>query len=145
METLRILSEAGVPTGLALAPMVPRLGVEGLAEHVAAAAAAGARYAFAVLLRLPAEVLPVFRHRLEEVLPESAGAVLAALEEMRAGNLQESRFGQRMRGVGARFQAIHDLFALLCRKHGLLRAGDEGLEGLRPRPRQALLFDEPGP
>ena len=81
----RELSRAGVPTGLALAPFIPRLGEEHLAELVAAAAEAGARSAFLLLLRLPAEVLEVFRHRLEERLPDRAAAILAALSEMKAG------------------------------------------------------------
>ena len=109
------------------------------------AAAAGARQAFTVLLRLPAEVLPVFQRRMEEVLPGRAAPVLAALTEMRAGALQESRFTRRMRGEGERYRALAKLIDILCRKHGLELRGDEGLESLRPRARQAQLFDEPGP
>jgi len=145
METLRALAAAGIPTGLALAPLVPRLSEGGLGDHIAAAAEAGARLAFSVLLRLPAEVLPVFRKRMEEALPEQVEPVLSALTEMRAGALQESRFGRRMRGEGARYRALQDLIGVLCRRHGIALRGDEGLGSLRPRSRQGQLFDEAGP
>jgi DNA repair photolyase len=143
LATLAELARAGVPTGLALAPLVPGLGEEGLSGLVAGAARAGARYAFSVLLRLPAEVLPVFRKRLEEALPERAAPVLGALSEMRAGNLQEARFGRRMGGEGVRYRLLRELVTLLFKKNGLTSGGDEGLENarLRARPRQGLLFD----
>jgi DNA repair photolyase len=123
---------------------VPRLSETGLAELIRAAAAAGARAAFLVLLRLPAEVLPVFRHRLEESLPGQAEPILAALRAMRGGTLQESRFGRRMRGVDERFSVVEQLFRALCRRHGLVPAEREALEPLAvpPRPRQGELFGD---
>jgi len=145
LETLAQLARAGVPTGLALAPLVPGLSEQGLAELVAAAARAGAGHAFSVLLRLPAEVLTVFQRRLEEQLPGRAAAVLGALREMRGGHLQEARFGLRMRGEGVRYRALDELVTVLCRKQGLVRGGDVGLENARlpSRPRQGSLFDPP--
>ncbi|MEQ1891214.1 MAG: radical SAM protein [Planctomycetota bacterium] len=142
LAALSELARAGVPTGLALAPFVPRLSEEGLAELVAAAAEAGASSAFLVLLRVPAEVLEVFRHRLEERLPGRAAAILTALAEMRGGALQESRFGTRMRGVDPRFAAMQQLFRVLCLRHGLATAEREPLAILRApaQPRQGELF-----
>ena len=143
-EALRALSEAGIPTGLALAPLIPRLNDGDVPELLRRAREAGARYAFFVLLRLPAEVLPVFRERLEEALPERARAVLSALAQMRGGKLRESRFGERMRGRGPRYQAVADLFRLQCKRLGLCMAGDDELEERQPapRPRQPSLFED---
>ncbi|HEX6885285.1 MAG TPA: PA0069 family radical SAM protein [Planctomycetota bacterium] len=145
-ETLRALSDAGIPTGIALAPIVPRLNDADLPAQLERARAAGARAAFFLLLRLPAEVLDVFRERLVEAYPERAEAVLAALAEMRGGKLRESRFGERMRGHGPRYQLLEDLFRLHCRRLGLETGGDERLATTQPRARggQGLLF-EPGP
>jgi DNA repair photolyase len=143
-ETLRALSAAGIPTGIALAPLVPRLNDADVPAQLERAREAGARAAFLTLLRLPAEVLEVFRARLAEAFPERARAVLAALSEMRGGKLRESRFGERMRGRGPRFQLIEDLFRLHCRRLGLEPGGDERLAPLRPERGggQGLLFGE---
>jgi DNA repair photolyase len=143
-ETLRLLSAAGVPTGLALAPLVPRLNEAAVPELLARAREAGARQAFLVLLRLPAEVLPVFRVRLQEALPLRAASVLRALGEMRAGRLQESRFGARMRGSGPRFELVQALFRAQCRRLGLACSGEEELATLSAlrAPAQGSLFDQ---
>ncbi len=142
-DTLRALADAGVPAGLALAPLVPHLNEAQIPELLERARAAGARFAFLTLLRLPAEVLEVFRERLEEAFPLRARSVFSALAEMRAGRLQESRFGERMRGRGARFQLAQDVFRLHCRRLGIEAAGDAGLRPLggRANPRQQLLFE----
>lgn len=149
-ETLRNLAAAGVPTGVALAPLVPGLNESDVPRILARARAAGATHAFLTLLRLPAEVLPVFRTRLEEALPHRARHVFAALSDVRAGRLGESRFAHRMRGRGPRWEATRRLFELQCRRLGLA-VGDGG--GLRPMlsssatarrqtSRQTLLFEE---
>jgi DNA repair photolyase len=141
-EALRELSAAGIPTGIALAPIVPRLNDADVPRQLERAKAAGARAAFFLLLRLPAEVLEVFRQRLTEAFPERARAVLAALAEMRGGKLREGRFGERMRGHGARYQLLEDLFRLHCRRLGLEGGGDERLGTLRPRHRGGQAFEE---
>jgi DNA repair photolyase len=118
-ETLRVLSDAGIATGVAIAPLVPALNDRDIPRLLERAAAAGARRAFLTLLRLPGEVLPVFRERLAAGLPERAPAVLAALDEARRGRLGESRFGERMRGHGERFGLAVQLFHAFGRRHGI--------------------------
>ena len=143
-ETLRILSEAGVATGIMIAPLVPRLNDTQVPELLERARAAGARSAASMLLRLPAEVLDVFRERLTEALPERAPSVLSSLAEMRSGKLRESRFGERMRGHGPRFQLVEDLFRLHCRRLGLAGWEEERVPPARPVPAsvQRSLFEE---
>jgi len=59
-----------VPVGFALAPLIPGLHDSQVPEILERARAAGARSAFLVLLRLPAEGAPVFEERLRARLPE---------------------------------------------------------------------------
>jgi DNA repair photolyase len=119
LETIAQLSAAGVPTGVMVAPLIPGLNDREIPEILSAAARADAVTASMTLLRLPREVLPVFRDRLEAALPDRAGKVWNGLREMRDGRLNDAGFGTRMRGRGARWQAIRDLFALHCRRLGL--------------------------
>lgn len=117
-ETLRALSDAGIETGVSVSPIIPGLNDEDMAEVLARAHEAGARYAFHTLLRLPAEVKPVFLTRLREALPLRADKVEHAVREMRSGELYDSRFGARMRGAGPRWEAIDKLFQLQCKRLG---------------------------
>src|SRR6185436_5532004 len=105
-ETLRALSDAGIPTGIALAPVIPGLNDTDIAELLERAKEAGASRAFMTLLRLPREVLPVFQERLQQSFPERARKVQSQLMETRGGKMQESAFGMRFSGKGPRWQVI---------------------------------------
>lgn len=142
-ETLRALSEAGVPVGVAVAPVLPGLNDSDVPEVLERAAAAGATSAFLILGRLTRDVRPVFEERLRAAFPERAERVLAGLEDARAGQSSEERggFGSRMRGAGPRWETIQQLFTVHCRRLGLRTGREEELDVLRPEnPRQGELF-----
>jgi hypothetical protein len=86
----------------------------------------------------------VFEERLRATFPLRAEKVLNALREMRGGRLNNAAFGERMRGEGARYDTIRQLFALHCRKLGLsterLSGVHEGAAQSEPAPRQRELF-----
>ncbi len=124
-ETLRILREAGVPVGVGVAPILPGLNDDQVPEILERAAEAGADTAFKILLRLPAEVLPVFTSRLEEAVPLRAKKVKHAILEMRGGTMNDPRFGSRMRGSGPRWALVEALFDKTCARLGLNTARDE--------------------
>lgn len=141
-ETLRALAQAGVPTGVSISPLIPGLNDAQIPQILGCAREAGARAAFMLLLRLPANVGSVFRERLRAALPERAERVLAAWQETRH---RGGRFGERMRGRGARWEATLRLFELSARRLGFEEFGDERrAEPLRSpsaAPRQGELFD----
>ena len=117
-ETLRLLSAAGIRTGVGVAPVIPGLNESQISAVLERARSAGATSAFMTLVRLAGQTLPVFRERLEQAFPQRATKVWNAIQQVRGGKSNESRFGLRMRGVGARWDAIHDLFDLECRRLG---------------------------
>jgi DNA repair photolyase len=125
-ETLAAIARAGIPCGVSLAPLIPGLNDADVARLLERARAAGARTAFTTLVRLPAEVAPVFEARVREALPERWSKIEHALREMRGGALNDPRFGERMRGHGARYEAIQRLFELQCQRLGL-NADEAGL------------------
>ncbi len=146
-DTLRLLTDAGVPTGVAIAPVIPGLNDPDIPELLERAHAAGARRAFLILLRLPGEVLPVFRERIASALdPARVRKIEHAVRELRGGGgrMNDSRFGARFRGQGPRWQAIEALFELHCRRLGLAQGealGDVAAPTTFARPtRQLALF-----
>jgi len=126
--------------GVAVAPLIPGLNDFQVPEILERARAAGASSAFLVLLRLPAEVRPVFEERLRASFPERAEKVLSALREMRGGALYRSGFGERMRGEGPRWEAVHQLFSVQCRRLGLDLDDRRGAGPVPPREQQLDLF-----
>jgi DNA repair photolyase len=115
---LRALSAAGIATGVSVSPVIPGLSDDQIPEILERAREAGAQRAFMVMLRLPAEVRPVFLERLHEAVPLRAGKVISAIEQSRGGQLYDPRFGQRMRGQGPRWAAIEALFLANKRRLG---------------------------
>ena len=125
-ETLAALSEAGVETGIAVSPIIPGINDSDIAKLLARAREAGAKRAFLTMLRLPAEVLPVFEERLGEAFPLRAKKIWSAIEEMRGGRRNDSRFGARMAGSGPRWAAVERIFEVETRRLGF-NTGDEHL------------------
>jgi DNA repair photolyase len=145
LETVRRLAEAGIPTGVLLAPIIPGLNDEEIPRALAAAAEAGATHAGWVLLRLPGSVAAVFEERLRATLPERADRVMHRIRENRGGALYDGRFGVRQRGGGALAAAIGALFEAGARRAGLTTlpcaGGDLGTPFRRPRPQLDLFAD----
>jgi DNA repair photolyase len=137
-EALSCLSEAGIETGVALAPLIVGLNDRMIPEILERAHAAGARHAFTIALRLPAEVAPVFEARLRESYPQAAERVLSQIRQVRGGKLNDPRFGSRMRGAGPRWDAVAQLFDVTAARLGLNTKRIH--EPPRPRRGQLTLF-----
>ena len=122
-ETIRQLADAGIPTSVNVAPIIPGLNDSQMVEVLERAKEAGAQRAGMILVRLPKEVLPVFLERLDEAFPQRAGKVRRAILDMRGGKMNDADFGSRMEGKGPRWDAISNLFELTARRLGLATWG----------------------
>src|ERR1700678_1805710 len=100
LETIRALVEAGIPTNVMFAPVIPALNDEELENVLTAAKEAGALSAGYVLLRLPLEIKDLFREWLEESFPDRAKHVMSLVRQMRAGKDYDRNWHRRMRGTG---------------------------------------------
>jgi DNA repair photolyase len=118
-KAMRILSEAGIRVGVGVAPIIPGLNDDQIPEILKRAKENGATSAFRVLLRLAAEVKPVFIERLQEAFPDRSNKVLNAIRQVRGGKLYQSEFHKRMEGSGERWKVIEQLFDMTCKKVGL--------------------------
>ncbi len=88
---MRQLTDAGIPTGVLTAPIIPALNDHELESMLEAAAEHGARSAGYVLLRLPHEVEPLFVEWLRAHYEDRADHVLSLLRQLRGGSLYEGR------------------------------------------------------
>ncbi|MBW4050852.1 MAG: PA0069 family radical SAM protein [Proteobacteria bacterium] len=135
LEAVRRLNEAGVPTGVMVAPVIPALTDHEMEAILEACAAAGARWAGYVLLRLPHEVKDLFREWLAAHYPDRADHVMSLVRQMRGGKDYDPSFGTRMRGTGPLAELLRSRFQIACRRLGLGKG--------RPPPADTGLFRPP--
>jgi DNA repair photolyase len=109
------LAASGIPVGVMTAPVIPGLNDHELPALLSAAAASGATFAAYVPVRLPLAVRPLFADWLERHYPERKDKVLNRIRSMRGGELNDPRFGSRMRGEGLFADHIAQLFSISCR------------------------------
>lgn len=121
LRAVRLLAEAGVPVNVLVAPVIPGLTEHEMPAILEAAAAAGARRAGYVLLRLPYAVKDVFLQWLDDHEPGKKERVLARLRDLRGGRLYDASFGARMRGEGIFAEQIRRMFDVTARRAGLNR------------------------
>ena len=125
LETIRRLSEAGVPVGVSVSPVVPFLNEPELERILQAARDAGARHAFYTVLRLPGELAPLFTQWLQASYPERARRILGRLTDLRDPSgrtrLNDSRFHKRMKGQGHWADLLGLRFQIAARKLGFSR------------------------
>jgi DNA repair photolyase len=119
LEAIRILSEAGIPAGVNVAPVIPGLTDEEIPAIIEAARDAGARFAGMTPLRLPFAVKGLFEAWLEKHLPDRKEKILNRIRAIRGGRLNDPNFGSRMKGEGIFAEQIAGLFALGCKKAGI--------------------------
>ena len=122
LQTIRRLAAAGIPVGVSVSPVIPFLNEPELERVLEAAAEAGARSAFSIVIRLPWEVNPLFQQWLQQHFPERAARVMARIREMRGGADNSSRFGERMTGSGIWAQLLRQRFHKAADRLGLQRA-----------------------
>lgn len=119
IEAIRRLSEAGVPTAVLAAPLIPAINDAELERILDAAAAAGATEAGYVMIRLPLEILDLFKEWLLTHFPDRYRHVLSLVKEMHGGKEYDSTFGQRMSGSGPYAWTVARRFEIAAERLGL--------------------------
>jgi DNA repair photolyase len=116
---IKRLSEAGIPVGVNIAPVIPFLTDSELEPILEAAAANGALSAGYVLVRLPWEVRPIFKEWLEKHFPLKAEHVMSRIRDMRDGRENDPNFGSRMKGTGTLAELLSQRFKKAVKRYGL--------------------------
>jgi DNA repair photolyase len=119
MKAVKALSDAGIPVGVNVAPVIPGLTDSEIPEILKQAADHGAKSAAYIIMRLPYAVKDLFEEWVRRALPDSAEKILNRIREVRGGKLSDPRFHSRMTGEGELANTIKALFAASCKKYGL--------------------------
>jgi DNA repair photolyase len=145
LRTIRRLTDAGIPVGVSVAPVIPFVTEPELERVLEAARDAGAVSAHYVVLRLPWEVNPLFQEWLQAHFPERAQRVMNRVRDMRGGKEYDSDFSKRMHGEGVWADLIRQRFDKTAERLGMGRHGRrfDNLDGSRFK-RPVLMPPVPG-
>jgi len=119
LMAIRTLVEAGIPTHINVAPIVPGITDHEIEAILAAGAEAGAQTASFIPVRLPHEVAPLFRDWLDTHYPDRAGKVMSLIRSIRQDRDNDPDFFSRMRGSGPWAEMIRTRFRIACKRLGL--------------------------
>ncbi|MDS1138462.1 PA0069 family radical SAM protein [Nitratireductor indicus] len=119
LETVRALSEAGIPTSVMMGPVIPGLTDCEIERILESAVTAGAREAGYIILRLPLEVSPIFKDWLLRSAPDRYRHVLSLIRSMRGGKDYDAEWGKRMKGTGPYAWQIGRRFEIAAKRLGL--------------------------
>jgi len=100
LKTVESLSEAGIPTGVMMAPIIPGLNSHEILPLVREVADRGALKVGYTMVRLNGQLSDLFKEWLLRHYPDRANKVLSQIAHAHGGSLRDSRFGTRMRGEG---------------------------------------------
>lgn len=117
LDTLRRLSEAGIPTHAMLAPMIPGLNSHELLPLMKATSEAGALKASYITVRLNGQVRGLFEEWLELNYPNKKSKVMNSIKSTHGGKVNAFRYGIRMSGTGREAETLRQAFAVGNKKY----------------------------
>lgn len=112
LETVKTLSENGIPVNVMLAPIIPSINSHEILTMAKAVSDAGALSIGHIVVRLNGVIGEIFKDWINKTMPDRAEKVLNQIESCHGGQLSDSRFGTRMNGEGNIAKQINDLIKL---------------------------------
>lgn len=112
LRTIEVLAEKGIPVNVMLAPIIPGLNDHEILEMAQRVSALGAISIAYTMVRLNGDVAAIFEDWIRKNMPDRASRVLNRIKEVHGGQLNDSRFGTRMRGEGQVAEMVRQQFQL---------------------------------
>ena len=117
LRVLATLTQAGIPTGVMTAPIIPGLTDHEIPAMIEAAAQSGASTAGYTIVRLNGSIATIFEDWIRKNFPDRADKVLNQIKDCHGGQLGDSRFGKRMKGEGHYAEHIAQLHRIARQKY----------------------------
>jgi DNA repair photolyase len=117
LDTVKILSNHGIPVNVMLEPIIPGINSHEILSLAKAVSDHGALSIGHTIIRLNGAIGEIFIDWIQKTLPDKADKVLNQIKDCHGGQLNDSRYGKRMRGEGHIAKQIHDLIRLARLKY----------------------------
>lgn len=112
LETVKTLSEHGIPVNVMLAPIIPAINSHEILPLAKTVSEHGASSIAHTIVRLNGAIGEIFSEWIKKAMPDRAEKVLHQIENCHGGSLNDSRYGTRMRGEGKIAEQINTLVKL---------------------------------
>lgn len=109
---IEMLSKYKIPCGVMVAPIIPGINSHDIPAVLEQAGNAGAVSAGMTIVRLNGAVADIFKDWLYKNFPDRADKVWSQISECHGGEVNDSRFGVRMRGEGKIAESIAQLYSV---------------------------------
>ena len=119
LKVVETMAKNDIPTGIMNAPLIPGLNDHHMPDVLKAAAEAGAKWAGYTVVRLNGAIGPIFHDWLQKAFPDRAEKVWNLISACHDGQVNDSRWGNRIVGDGKFAELIRQQFILYTKKYGL--------------------------
>ena len=117
LKVIKELSNNRIAVNVMIAPIIPALNSHEIPEIIEAAANHGAKSAAYTIVRLNGSVAEIFEDWVIKNYPDRAEKVLNQIADCHGGQLNDSRYGKRIRGEGNIALSISRLFQLSRKRY----------------------------
>ena len=117
LQTVRKLSEHGIPVNAMLAPMIPGINSHEMLKLAKTVSEHGALSFGFTVVRLNGAIGQIFTDWIKSAMPDRAEKVLHLIQDCHGGSINDSRFGIRSRGEGKVAEQIHAMARLARQKY----------------------------
>jgi len=119
LALIKGLSEAGVRVGVMMGPMIPGLNEHEMQRIMQAAKENGASFSAYTFIRLNGAIKLLFHDWLYKNFPGRADKVWHLIEQSHNGQVNDSRWGVRMRGEGSIADMVNQSYKKYSKLYGL--------------------------
>ncbi|MDP5044666.1 MAG: PA0069 family radical SAM protein, partial [Leeuwenhoekiella sp.] len=133
LETVKKLTDMGVPVRVMTAPIIPGINSHEVLPLIKAAADHGASSVGYTVVRLNGAIGGIFEKWIRSAMPDRADKVLNQIAACHGGNLNDSQYGRRMKGSGEFANQIQAQMELGRKKY---------LKGREKEPLNCDLFEQ---
>ncbi|MBJ7879745.1 PA0069 family radical SAM protein [Gelidibacter salicanalis] len=117
LETVKILSDNGIPVNVMMAPIIPSINSHEVLPLAKRVSEMGALSMGHTIVRLNGAIGEIFTDWINKTMPDRADKVLHQIASCHGGNLNDSRYGTRMRGEGEIANQINAMVKLAKLKY----------------------------
>ena len=116
LDTVKTLADHKIPVSVMMAPIIPGLNDYEIFKMVQTAAETGANGIGYTIVRLNGDIAEIFTDWLLKNYPEKASKIINRISECHGGQLNDSRYGTRMKGEGKIAEMINQQFQVARQK-----------------------------